>query len=59
MDPKEKHVLEAEKTGKPVQARRRSAKITKLDGKEVSTIIKNLKNQGKIVSPKQCFYEPV
>jgi DNA-binding MarR family transcriptional regulator len=59
MDPKEKQVLEAmKKQGKPVRPGD-IAKITQLDGKEVSTIIKNLKKQGKIVSPKQCFYEPV
>jgi len=59
VDPKEKQVLEAmKKQGKPVRPGD-IAKITQLDGKEVSTIIKNLKKQGKIVSPKQCFYEPV
>jgi DNA-binding MarR family transcriptional regulator len=59
MDPKEKQVLEAmKKQGKPVRPGD-IAKITQLDGKEVSTIIKNLKKQGKVVSPKRCFYEPV
>jgi DNA-binding MarR family transcriptional regulator len=59
MDPKEKQVLEVmRKQGKPIRPGD-IAKITQLDGKEVSTIIKNLKKQGKVVSPKQCFYEPV
>ena len=59
LDPKEKQVLEAmKKQGKPVRPSD-IAKITQLDGKEVSTIIKNLKKQEKVVSPKQCFYEAV
>jgi hypothetical protein len=59
MDPKEKQVLEAmKKHGKPVRPGD-IVKITQLESKEVSTIIKNLKKQGKVVSPKQCFYEPV
>ena len=42
------------KQGKPVRPGD-IAKITKLDGKEVSTIIKNLKNQGKIVFSQTMF----
>ena len=58
MDPKEKQVLDAmKKKGQPVRPGD-IAKLTNLDGKEVSTIIKNLKKQGKIMSPKQCYYQP-
>jgi Mn-dependent DtxR family transcriptional regulator len=58
MDPKEKQVLDTmKKQGQPVRPGD-IAKLTNLDGKEVSTIIKKLKQQGKVVSPKQCYYEP-
>ena len=46
MDPKEKQVLEAmKKQGKPVRPGD-IAKITQLDGKEVSTIIQESKKAG-------------
>jgi len=32
------------------------AKETGLDSAQVSQIIKELKNEGKIISPKRCFY---
>jgi Mn-dependent DtxR family transcriptional regulator len=58
MDPKEKLVLETmKKQGKPVRPGD-IAKLIKLDGKEVSAIIKKLKQEGKVASPKQCYYEP-
>jgi len=34
------------------------AKMTGLESKEISKIISNLKKQGKIFSPKRCFYAP-
>lgn len=34
------------------------AKVTGLDSKEVSKIITELKKEGKVVSPKRCYYEP-
>ena len=34
------------------------AKMTGLESKEISKIISNLKKQGKILSPKRCFYAP-
>ena len=34
------------------------AKITGLDKKEVSEAIKKLKKEGKIISPKRCYYAP-
>ncbi|KPU62781.1 MarR family transcriptional regulator [Thermococcus argininiproducens] len=34
------------------------AKIAGLDKKEVSEAIKKLKKEGKIISPKRCYYAP-
>ncbi len=54
----EKKVLQAmKKAGKPV----RPGDVAKMIGeesKEVSKAITALKKQGKVVSPKRCFYEP-
>jgi Mn-dependent DtxR family transcriptional regulator len=59
MDPQEKKVLDTmKKQGKPVRPGD-IAKMSGLDSKEVSTIIKKLKQEGKVVSPKQCYYQPV
>ena len=59
MEAVEKKVLEfMKKQGKPVRPGD-VAKGMRMDGKEIGTIIKNLKKQGKVISPKQCFYEPV
>lgn len=58
MEEKEKMVIEAmQKAGKPVRPGD-VAKMLGLESKEVSKIIKSLKNKGKIVSPKRCFYAP-
>jgi biotin operon repressor len=55
MEDKEK-VLEAMKdAGKPVRPGQ-VAEATGIDKKELSKIIKELKKEGKIFSPKQCFY---
>ncbi len=49
-------VLEAfRKAGKPLRPGD-IAKLTGLDSKRVSEIIKELKKEGKIHSPKRCFY---
>ena len=54
----EKKILDAmKKAGKPVRPGD-VAKMIGADGKEVSTVIKELKKQGKVTSPKNCFYEP-
>ncbi|MFX0097131.1 MAG: transcriptional regulator [Candidatus Hodarchaeota archaeon] len=51
-------VLEAMiNAGKPVRPGD-VAKITGLDNKEVSKIINELKKDGKIFSPKRCYYAP-
>lgn len=58
MDSKEKAVLEAmKKAGKPVKGGEVAA-ATGLEQKEVGKIIAALKKQGKVTSPKMCFYEP-
>jgi len=54
----EKKILDAmKKAGKPVRPGD-VAKMIDADGKEVSKVIKELKKQGKVTSPKNCFYEP-
>jgi len=59
MEDKKKLVLEVmRKSGKPMKTGE-IAKATGLDSKEVSKIIKELKKEGKISSPKRCFYSPV
>jgi len=45
------------KAGKPVRPDD-VAKITGINSKEVSKIIKELREEGKIYSPKRCFYSP-
>ncbi|MCX7815957.1 MAG: transcriptional regulator [Syntrophales bacterium] len=58
MEDRKIKVLEAMKiAGKPVRPGD-VAKTTGLDSKEVSAIIAELKKEGKVVSPKRCFYEP-
>ena len=59
MDAKEKMVLDAiKKEGKPMRPGD-IAKKSEIDKDEVSKIIDKLKKEGKVVSPKRCFYEPV
>ena len=56
MEEKKKIVLEAfKKLGKPVRPGD-IQKETGLDKKEVSKIIKELKEEGKIIVPKRCYY---
>jgi len=56
MSDKEQLVLEAmKKANKPVRPGD-VAKMTNLESKDVSKIIKELKKRGKIVSPKRCYY---
>jgi len=56
MSDAKKLVLEAmKKAGKPVRPGD-IAKETGLDSKEVSKIIKELKNEGLVHSPKRCYY---
>ncbi|WP_457624947.1 winged helix-turn-helix transcriptional regulator [Persephonella sp.] len=54
----EEKVLEAMKNaGKPLKTGE-IAEITGLDKKEVEKAIKKLKKEGKIESPKRCYYAP-
>jgi len=56
VEDKEKIVMEAmEKAGKPLRPGD-IVKMTGLESKEVSKIIKSLKKKGKIISPKRCYY---
>ena len=51
-------VLEAmKKAGKPLKAGE-IADLAKLDKKEVDKVMKDLKAEELIVSPKRCFWEP-
>ncbi|WP_456465268.1 winged helix-turn-helix transcriptional regulator [Persephonella sp.] len=54
----EQKVLEAmKKAGKPLKTGE-IAELTGLDKKEVEKAIKKLKKEGKIESPKRCYYSP-
>lgn len=58
MDKNEKMVFDAmKKAGKPVRPGD-VAKTTGVESKEVSRIINKLKKDGKVISPKRCYYEP-
>ena len=51
-------VLEAmTKAGEPLNAGK-ITEISGLDRKEVDKAMKKLKEEGSIVSPKRCFWEP-
>lgn len=57
MADKEQMILTAmENAGKPLRPGE-IAEMTGLDKNEVSKIIKSLKNDGKVISPKRCFWE--
>ena len=58
MEGEKEIVLEAmKKAGKPVRPGD-IAKATGLESKEVSKIIAVLKKEGKVESPKRCYYAP-
>ena len=58
MEKNEKKVLDAmKKAGKPVRPGD-VAKTTGVESKDVSKIINKLKKDGKVISPKRCYYEP-
>lgn len=58
MQEQEKIVIDAMKqAGKPVRPGDIS-KTTGIDSKEISKIIKNLREKGLVHSPKRCYYEP-
>lgn len=45
------------KAGKPLKAGE-VAQALGADAKEIAKVIGALKKQGKVVSPKNCYYEP-
>jgi len=54
----EKKILDAMKTaGKPVRPGE-VAEIIGEESKTVSKVISTLKKQGKVTSPKRCYYAP-
>ena len=56
MEENEEKVLEAfKKAGKPLRPGD-IAEMTGIDKKEVSRIIKKLKEEGKLIVPKRCYY---
>lgn len=58
MDDKSKMVLDAMKSAKTPVRPGDVAEATGLEKDEVSKIIQALKKDGKVVSPKRCFWEP-
>ncbi|GAB4184424.1 MAG: transcriptional regulator [Calditrichia bacterium] len=58
MDEKAAKVLKAmEEAGKPLRPGD-IAEITGIEKNEVSKIIQALKKEGKVMSPKRCFWAP-
>ena len=54
----EEEILEAmKKAGKPLKTQE-IADMLGVDKKEVDKIVKKLKKEGKITSPKRCYYAP-
>jgi len=59
MNPKAKTVLEVmKKEGKPMRPGD-IARKAKMEKDDVAKIIAELKKEGKVASPKRCFYAPV
>ncbi len=56
MDKKDKILKAFEETGKPMRPGEIAEK-TGIESKEVSKLIKELKTEEKIYSPKRCFYD--
>lgn len=55
----EEMVFQAMRTAKKPVRPGDLATMTSIDSKDVSKAIKGLKQQGKIFSPKRCYYAPV
>ncbi|WFS62659.1 transcriptional regulator [Pseudodesulfovibrio thermohalotolerans] len=54
---KDKVLKAMREAGKPVRPGD-VAKALDVDSKEISKVIKVLKEEGSVVSPKRCYYEP-
>jgi len=57
MEAKEQVLETMRKAGEPLNAGK-VAELSGLDRKEVDKAMKALKDEGAIVSPKRCFWEP-
>ncbi|WP_200762911.1 winged helix-turn-helix transcriptional regulator [Nitrosophilus alvini] len=56
MSANEKVLEVMKKAGKPLK-NAEIAELAGLDAKEVSKIVKKLKEEGKVESPKRCYYQ--
>lgn len=56
MDNKEKMVQAFTQAGKPLKAGE-AAELANIDKKEADKIIKEMVEEGTLVSPKRCYYE--
>ena len=57
MDTKEKVLETMKKAGTPLNAGK-TEEISGIDRKDVDKAMKQLKEDGAIVSPKRCFWQP-
>ncbi|MCK9423559.1 MAG: MarR family transcriptional regulator [Bacteroidales bacterium] len=57
METLEKVFTTIQKAGKPVSAGQ-IAEVSGIERKEVDKAMKKLKTEGKITSPKNCYWEP-
>jgi hypothetical protein len=57
MDSEKKVIETMKKAGEPLNAGK-IAELSGLDRKDVDKAMKKLKTDGKIVSPKRCYWEP-
>ncbi len=57
METKEKVLETMKNAGEPLNAGK-IAELSGLDRKEVDKAMKQLKDEGTIVSPKRCFWQP-
>ncbi len=57
IDMKDKVLTAMKDAGKPVRPGD-VAKTLGVESKDVSKAIKSLKEDGKVISPKRCYYEP-
>jgi len=57
MADKKKILAAMKKVGKPVRPGD-LAKLMGEDSKEISKVMSELKKEGKVVSPKRCYYAP-
>jgi biotin operon repressor len=56
MDNKQKVIETLEKAGKPLKGKEIS-ELSGIEKKQVDKLIKELKVEGSIISPKNCYYD--